>query len=188
MPFCPSCRAEFRAGFDACNSCGGVTLVEALPESLEIPLEELEGTVPVGLSSATDVAQIVEIDGRQVDLMRVFSIKRAHDFLQTLLDSGVRCAMVPLGDVDFPDGLPRVEVRVRPEDHERGESILRDAWKSDVAREGTTDEPGEGAIDACPACGSHVPLDVEECPECGLVVGVSSVEEDDEEEEGSAEA
>lgn len=181
MPYCPNCRAEFREGFTSCKSCGDVALVAALPETLEIPEDELEGTVPVGLASSREVQQIVEVDGRQIDLARLCTIKRAHELLGTLVNANIRCAMVPVVGVDFPDGLPRVEVRVRAEEAERAEEALRARWRSDVAREGTAVEPADAAIEQCPACGAHVPLDVEECPDCGLVVGGATDEEDEDE-------
>ena len=36
MPYCPTCRSEFRPGFTRCEECG-VDLVEALPEPPKFP-------------------------------------------------------------------------------------------------------------------------------------------------------
>ena len=178
MPYCPRCRAEFRAGFELCKSCGGVPLVDSLPDTLELSADELETATPVGVSSSTQVGRVLEIEGRRVDLMRVSSIERAHELVDTLVGLGVRCGILPLTGVDFPDGQARVEVRVLAEDHERAERILREAWWSEVEREGTVNGGAEAAVDQCPACGAHVPLNVEECPDCGLVVGLSDEDED----------
>lgn len=182
MPYCPSCHSEYRQEFTACKPCGDVPLVDELPKSKEIPEEDLPKTKPVGLASSTEVGQIIEVEGREVDLARICTIPRAHDFIDTLVKANVRCAMVPLAEVEFPDGTPRVEVRVYADDHQMAEELLRSAWKSTVTREGTEEGSSEAAIDECPACGAHVPLDVEECPDCGLVVGFSGDDEGDEAE------
>lgn len=157
--------------------------MDALPDTLELSEDELEGTTPVGLMSSRDVGQVIEFEGRRIDTARVVTIKQAHEFLRVLIDARIRCAMVPLADVEFPDGQPRVEVRVKDADAESAEDALRAAWKAHVSREGTDAEGAETAIDACPACGADVPLDVEECPDCGLVVGVSGDMDDDEDDE-----
>lgn len=39
MPFCPKCKAEFRAGFTTCNSCH-VRLIDHEPDGTEV-IEEL---------------------------------------------------------------------------------------------------------------------------------------------------
>ncbi len=187
MPYCPNCRAEFRAGFEVCKSCGDVPLVDVLPETLELPEEELEDTVPVGLMSSRELGQVIEVGGRQVDVSRVVTIKTAHEYLRILLAARIRCAMVPVGELDFPDGQPRVEVRVKTADGERAEATLRDAWKAHVEREGTAADASETAIDACPACGASVPLDAEECPDCGLFVGAAGDDDEDEEDDGEEE-
>ncbi len=188
MPYCPNCRSEFREGFTECKPCGGVALVDVLPETLELPEEELEDTVPVGLMSSRDIGQVIEMAGRKIDTARVVTIKDAHEFLRILVAARIRCAMVPLGEVEFPDGQPRVEVRVRTADGDAAEEALRAAWQAHVEREGTDAETAETALDACPACGANVPLDVEECPDCGLVVGVSGDDDDEEEDDDDDEA
>jgi Putative prokaryotic signal transducing protein len=33
--WCPECRGEYREGFSECADCGGVALVESLPEPME---------------------------------------------------------------------------------------------------------------------------------------------------------
>jgi hypothetical protein len=43
MPFCPTCRDEFREGFTTCADCGA-PLVDALPSETEPDEEHGEGT------------------------------------------------------------------------------------------------------------------------------------------------
>lgn len=177
--FCPSCRAEYRPGFTDCAHCK-VPLVEELPETVELSTDDLDDTVPVGLTSSTEVSRPAEIDGRVVDLMRVFALDGATEVREALTSHGVPVLMAPVQGVEFPDARPRFEVRVRPEDRERAESLLREAWASHAVETGLDEGSGTTtSVEECPACGAHVPLDAEECPDCGLVVGVSGADEEE---------
>jgi hypothetical protein len=166
--FCPNCRSEYRKGFSSCPPCGGIALVEELPELNELSLEDLDQTKPVGLIH--EISREVEIDGRTVDLLRAHFLRMASELKETLHEGKIAAVIVPL-QMQFPDDQPRFEVRVRNEDHARAEALLRSEFQDAVAAEGG-EGPIEGAdAETCPACGAHVPLEVEECPECGLNVG-----------------
>ena len=54
-------------------------------------------------------------------------------------------------------------------DLDRAKEYFGDEWGQSVEAEGL--EVTELSAEACPACSSLVPPDVEECPECGLFVG-----------------
>jgi hypothetical protein len=168
MPFCPNCRSEYRAGFSECKTCGGIALVEELPELDDLAPGEIEGTRPVGYAIGERIGQIGD---REIDVFRVYFLGQASEIDRKLRDAKIPSIIVPL-DVVFPDDQARFEVRVREADHERAEAHLRSVFASLVANE-EADEGLVGGTDAesCPACGAHVPLDVEECPECGLNVG-----------------
>ena len=43
MPFCPTCRDEFREGFTTCSDCGA-PLVAALPDETPVPEEQGHGS------------------------------------------------------------------------------------------------------------------------------------------------
>jgi hypothetical protein len=176
MPFCPSCRSEYRPEFTTCKNCGGIALVEKLPEVVGLSDDELESALPVGFTEGGS-GRGVEVDGRMIDPSRVFLLDRATLVREALADFGVAAAVVPLEDVFFPDNAPRFEVRVRPEDQSRAEKFLVGMWRDQLAEEGIEAGEGEVDIETCPACGFKVPLDVEECPDCGLVVGTGAERE-----------
>jgi hypothetical protein len=164
------CRSEYRKGFTTCATCEGeVELVEELPKIEELRIEDISMTKPVGFASTSEISRTVEIDGRTIDLMRVYFLPQASEIEMTLREKHIVAVIVPV-QVQFPDDHPRFEVRVRNEDHARAEELLREVFASMVANE-EGDVVGGVDAESCPACGAHVPLDVEECPECGLNVG-----------------
>lgn len=173
MAYCPKCRSEYRRGVERCASCGGVSLVDTLPEPRDLRAEELATARPVSVGGVDGVRE-VEVDGHSLDPARIFVLATASELKIVLDGADVPSAIVPL-DIDLPDGVPRFEVRVRPGDYAAAQDVLSAAWREQVAQEG-----GDGAaaadVETCPACGAHVPLDVDECPDCGL--GIGAAEED----------
>jgi hypothetical protein len=155
--------------------------VEALLEPEDITPEELATTVAVGLAAASE-RRLVELDGRSVDLLRLFSLGQAKELEGALEHAGIPVLLAPVEKVHFPDLQPRFELRVRGPDEARAIEVLTARWRAGL-------EEGAGAlpedVEVCPACGAHVPLEAEECPDCGLVIGAST--EGDEEDEGAAE-
>jgi hypothetical protein len=172
MAYCPSCRSEYRPEFNQCKNCGGVALVEALPEVSELREDELDDSLPVGFTeSGSD--RPVEVDGRVIDPWRVFDLDTASKVKAMLGEAGIPSAIVPLEGILFPDGRPRFEVRVRGGEQASAERFLLSRWQETVAAEGV-EVVGVDDVEKCPACGGHVPLSDEECPECGLVVGTGT--------------
>lgn len=168
MAFCPECRSEFRPGFSECVSCGGVPLVDELPQVEQLTADAVDRAVPVGLARGTEDKQVVEIQGQTVDLLRVFPLVRAKELQAELSTAGWASLIVPV-PFTFPDMMARFELRVLPADHEAAEAHLRAVWSSGI--EGQA--PEQAALDECPACGADVPLDVDTCPECGLFLGAA---------------
>lgn len=63
MPYCPSCRSEYRAGTTSCADCGE-KLVEALPEEKDRPLgERVDIYVCSSQPLATRVLAVLEDGG-----------------------------------------------------------------------------------------------------------------------------
>lgn len=170
MPFCPNCRAEFRAGFKSCKTCGGFALVDTLPGlAAELGPEDFDRTLPVGLTVGGS-GRTVDVDGHAVDPSRVFDLASAMNLKAALAERGFSSLVSPLDAILFPDGITRFEVRVRAEEQARAESVIVGLWQEQAEAQGLGGASVED-IETCPACGSRVPLEVEECPDCGLVVG-----------------
>lgn len=138
--------------------------------------EDLEGSLPVGLATSPEVVRLVEVNGETVDVLRVFALAQAQELASHLASVNIACLIAPVS-LDFGDGLARFQVRVRAADRDAAEASFRDRWASEVAREGTGVDLAEIAVDRCPACDAEVPLEAEECPDCGLFVGSINTED-----------
>jgi hypothetical protein len=174
VPYCPSCRAEYRAGIPNCVTCeGSIALVAELPEIVRLtPRDE---TKAVGI--APDDSRQVKVGDRVVDLARAFALDEASELSRALENAGIPALLREIEDIVFPGGQTRFEVHVRAQDHARAEGVLRARWEEMVAAEGGA--VAAVAADRCPACGAEVPMSAEECPDCGLYVGIGEDDEDD---------
>jgi hypothetical protein len=164
MPFCPSCRSEYRAGIATCAHCE-VPLVEALAEGEEDKAERLRQSVAQGqgakaLSRATyaEACQMVE------------QLRGAG------LDAMVTADPASCGK---GGGCSQYFVQVLEEDAPSAVQLLREGWlrllegAQGVARvdfEASVDLDAEGSH-TCPACGGAFEGAPAECPECGLFLG-----------------
>jgi hypothetical protein len=177
VPFCPNCRSEFRAGFEVCVSCDNTPLVAELLTMVEI--EPGEDTAAVSISRDDHANPRIEMDGETYDVAYIHPIHRAIDFKRVLSEQKIAAVILEIPKLVLPGDQPAFEVHVRASKLEEAQELLLSEWSSLVEENKKSEEL---ATDACPACGAHVPMDVEECPDCGLVVGVGE-EEDDESEE-----
>ncbi|MFO0723301.1 MAG: hypothetical protein U1E65_05940 [Myxococcota bacterium] len=177
--YCTECRGEFRPGITTCPVCA-VPLVDALPEEAEA-IREGEETRAVGSSGPNAETRIVDVEGEQVDLGRVYFFEAAVENSRALVDAGISTRIREV-ELPFPDKKQRYTVEVRPGDHAKAEALLYARWKALAESEVDTAVSAE----QCPACGAAVPLDVEECPECGLFVGRGEEEEEEGEGEDAA--
>lgn len=169
MPFCPSCQSEYRTGFEICATCeGDVALVDELPEATALTPED--DTTSVGIVREDHESGQLEVEGRTIDLSKVFSFKGALELRSFLQDNGHAAIVREIEGVAFPGGNSGFEVHVRTDEAVDAEALLLELWSSMADAEGGTADAVQS--DECPACGAHVPLEVEECPDCGLVVGV----------------
>jgi hypothetical protein len=182
--FCPKCDAEYRPGFVECANCK-VALVEVLEE---LTVGEQADTLAVGRArSSPELGHLVEVHGHKYDFMRLFTLSEAKEVAEVLKGAGIASLLVPVEE-EFPDHRHLLEVRVHAERLGEAEAAVRADFERRVAEEGVGGELAHTAVDACPACGAHVPLDAAECPDCGLVVGVAGEDEDDDDDDAEAEA
>jgi hypothetical protein len=153
MPYCPVCLSEYREGFTRCSSCE-VDLVERLADEMDLSEESirqaLEGKELVGVTRGT------------LDV-----VKETRDML-----SARRIASIVVDDEEesTPGVPPRVMLVVSKDDLKAAAEVLGAKFQEMVAEEGQQ-LSSDMSFDSCPACGSKVPENAEECPECGLFVG-----------------
>lgn len=167
MPYCPECHAEYRDGIPSCASCG-VELVVALPEVRR--LGPSDDTVAIAMNRES--SDPVEVDGRMVDPARIFLLEQAKELELSLQEAGYATLLRPLDELMFPDQRVRFEVHVLRSEYDRAQDLLDRRWREALEREGASlEQPAD--LEACPACGGKIPVNVAICPECELVVGVA---------------
>lgn len=159
MPFCPMCLSEFRVGFEKCNSCD-VDLVDQLKEEMELTEENIK--------RAVEGQELIPIRRNTLDV-----IKETRDLL-----SSHRIASVIVEDQQPPmhPGAPALMILLVPKDSvEATGKVLGENFSEMLQEEGITKNSDSTAVqyNSCPACGSKVSENTEECPECGLFVGKS---------------
>jgi len=122
MPFCPSCRSEYRPGFTHCKDCD-IALVAALPETEE------------GINTAIELVDVATFpDLPQAEMVR--ELLEENGIAATLLsDAGA-------GITTF--GFP-CTLQVSDGDAERARSLFKEYFAGDEAAEALEqedDDPG----------------------------------------------
>ncbi len=158
MPFCPTCRAEYVASVARCPTCDAALVAELGADAMDAKRERMVQAVSagevvgVGLGSLSSCEELAgELEAAMVPAKVV---KPSHDCES---ESGHPCA--------------HFAVVVLKEDAEQAQRAMKGRFDALLAAEGIA-APGAGAEgDACPACGTKVPEDAGECPDCGLAFG-----------------
>ncbi|RME20548.1 MAG: hypothetical protein D6806_16165 [Deltaproteobacteria bacterium] len=156
MPYCPQCLSEYREGFTRCADCD-VELVDQLGEELELSEEAIQ--------QALEGKELIEVARGELEVVKE---------VRALLSSQ-RVASIILEDKEtkVPEGMaPRVVLVVAKHELDRARQVLGEKFKQMVETEGVGAAP-ELEYGKCPACGTEVPDDTEECPECGLFIGAA---------------
>ncbi len=162
MPICPSCQAEYREGFERCDSCG-VALVDHLPET-DDRFERLERAVAEEKAALSDPRSF---DDAQRDAV-------------LLQEAKIPCLIWGNPKMLGPSGAPLYyHLALLPEDVELARQTLSARRARMLEEEGLSRQ--EAVVDltaetiTCPACGFTFPR-AEECPDCGLFVGALPAE------------
>lgn len=154
MPFCPVCLSEYRAGFTRCATCE-VDLVDKLEGEHHFTEEEIQ--------KALSGHELVAISRGGMD-----AVLETREVL-----TAERLPALVVEDKEQPSNPEqpkRVVLLVRKIDVPKANELIGDVFKELVAKEGLSTN-AEIKSDICPACGTKLPEDAEECPECGLVIG-----------------
>jgi len=104
MPFCPSCGAEYRPGFETCADCR-VALVDAPPQRAPARARLHEADVPVARAPNRPLAEM---------------------WAELLGQHGIACRLAPLSVAEtvYVPSQGGVEVRVRAIDAARAQALL----------------------------------------------------------------
>jgi hypothetical protein len=162
MPFCPSCRTEYREGFYRCVHCE-VDLVTELPA--EDPFDSEEG-----LAELLENEELAPAFTGPIPILKQLRAELARARIPSIIGPGEQsCGR---------GQAPRLRLYVAASDAERAlalfdEQIAAAVESPDLVAHGpeaggTDDDAGGGA---CPACGRPAPPSDDECPECGLFLG-----------------
>ena len=166
MPFCPTCRTEYRPDVHRCVHCEQA-LVAELPDADEAKSERLREAVNqekaalLARASYSECCQMVEmLHSNGVDAM--------------LTGDPASCGKTGNCSVFF--------VAVLPEDFQAAAQVMKAEWKKlvdsdqDFQRanpDAAVDFDSEGQK-VCPASGCSFEGTPQECPECGLFLGVET--------------
>jgi hypothetical protein len=163
MPYCPACRSEYVRSVQRCASCDQA-LVEELPTA---PAETtLEGAR-------------LYIEARAPATVTLGALEPCREIRDHLLASGIPCLIQEYAEAaatDVPSMFQRYQVLIAEDDTERTRQALVGRFHDLLDNEGVqVDERAvqveRGGQLTCPACGSVVTLQGDECPECGLFLG-----------------
>ena len=158
MPFCPTCRSEYVANIEKCPHCDVALIAELTKTSLDERGDMLALAVREG-------GALVVSQG---------SFDAASELADSLLRAGIaaQVAKPPGTECDHEQGpCTHYKVMILKDDTESAASALHEQYRDMVAREGTGAKLADMPSDACPACGTPVPENAAECPDCGLAFG-----------------
>lgn len=157
--FCPKCRAEFIDTVAVCANCE-VDLVDTIPDDDIFVSPE---TMAKALQGADLEAIIV---GNHVALQEA-----QHNL------AAQQIASVIAGEADDeiePGMHARFFLMVRASELDAIRRHVQNQWAKGLKSEGLMlkqDDEAPATEGGCPACGTAIPDDAAECPECGLFLG-----------------
>ncbi|MED5464895.1 MAG: hypothetical protein VX699_09600 [Myxococcota bacterium] len=153
--FCPSCRAEFQAGVGFCKNCE-VDLITELPDISMFKS-------PESMADALGDKELTPVIAASQDELQRMQRRLADQQILSVL---------AFGQSPSPGVAPRLYLMVATEDIPRMGEFLNEMQDEQVVREGVVKEVALGEVTLCPACEAEAPMNAEECPDCGLMLGL----------------
>jgi len=153
--FCPVCRAEFQGGVDFCQNCE-VNLITDLPDI------SMFGS-PESMADALGDKELTPVIAASQDELQRMQRRLADQQILSVL---------AFGQNPSPGVAPRLYLMVATEDIPRMGELLNEMQDEQVVKEGVVKEVALGEVTLCPACEAEAPMSAEECPDCGLMLGL----------------
>ncbi len=166
MPFCPECRSEFLPGVAFCATCE-----VALVESLEQVKPLMDDRSMMEYLNDKELAVVLQAPLDQ--LKRVKNLFCQNAIANVILRKEGSCSTGGCS--------PSLDLAVAAEDLQRAAEVLQNEFQelvATVANENVDPAQFGDALDleaeqiTCPACEAVIPQGVNECPGCGLYVGI----------------
>jgi uncharacterized OB-fold protein len=157
---CPDCETEYLPHIEKCADCGTVLL---LHEEYSRVREEKK--------------QLAEKAVRNAVMLREGDLKWLDELCNVLLDAGISCSVTSDDGCNKGRCGDNWQLIASKEDVERAEERIEEYFMEMHPEIRASNElVSQGK---CPACGSLVRADANECPDCGLTLVI--IEEEDEE-------
>lgn len=150
VKLCPECGEEYYAHISECNDC---EVLLKWPE--EIAKKNIEETQVESLSES---GEVIKED-------RMALIKELN---KMLLKSGVPSKMVTCDGCDTGKCGTTYQLLVNKNDTEQANKLI-DEYFLEIHPE-IKESVEWGNEGRCPACGYHLGIDTEKCPDCGLLI------------------
>ena len=158
---CPGCGAEYYLHIEKCADCGAVLL---LPEEYEKMQEEKKRLMEKAIEN--------EVTVREGDLDWMGELRAV------LIDSGIPCSIRSASGCTNSCCGDKCRLVVSPGDAERAQKRIEEYFmEMHPEMRASSELINQGK---CPACGSPVPPDGRECPDCGLMLVIVDEEESQE--------
>ncbi len=158
---CPSCRDEYREGFQRCSECN-VALVNA--EELLERESDLEGQ------------KLVVIQSGPVNIIKELS--------DSLAGVQIPSTYKPINAEQCRACVPTFELLVPEEAAETAMEHIDASWSARIKQETQIDHDADSSVIdynqeeiTCPACSATFAIQ-ESCPDCGLFIGIPISEEE----------
>ena len=160
---CPVCQVEYLTHVEKCADCGTVLL---LHEEHKRAQEERKRVAAKAIENAV--------------MLRKGDLKWLRELSNVLIDSGIPCTITSDSGCNTYRCGDKLRLVVAAEDFERAQERIEEYFRElhpelrdshELAKQGK-----------CPACGSTVGADDNECSDCGLMLVV--IEEENREEGG----
>jgi hypothetical protein len=144
MPYCPTCKSEYRPGFDTCSDCGAELVEELKHEEAPAPKEEV-----VPNPEAKGWVKLVNVmDDQEAELVTGMLKAEGIPVLKKSQDAGGGLAVLKGTEIGIDLYVPYVALRnariiLRQDDEEAARALERQEFAGPAPRE---EQQGQGGF------------------------------------------